>query len=397
MAKAINRLSWREVPNLAPGWHADGQGLYVRVEETGSRRWVLVFHRSGRRRELGLGSADTVTLAAARRDAAEAREAVRQGRDPISERRAAKAPEVATLFSDVASDLLTELEKGWKSPKQRPIWEATLQQHAPAVWKADVAAIDTEMVLAALRPIWAKTPETAMRVRGRIERVLDAAKARGLREGENPARWRGHLDSLLSRTKRQKGHHAAMPYADVPAFMSRLAERSSVSALALRFLILTAARSGEVRGAVWPEIDGDVWIVPAERMKASRPHRVTLSDDALAVLALIPDEARQRLIFPGMNGPMSDATIGKIMRDMGVTDATPHGFRSSFKDWASDCTSFADEISEEALAHSVGSAVRRAYRRGDALAKRRQLMNAWADYCMGRTATVTPMIRDISA
>lgn len=390
MAKAINRLSWREVPNLAPGWHGDGQGLYVRVEETGSRRWVFVYHRLGKRREFGLGSADTVKIAEARSAAAEARDLIRRGLDPIAERRAALAPTPdAKTFADVAAMLMDDLEPGWKSPKQRPQWEASLKQNAPAIWKADVAAVDTEMVLAALRPIWAKKPETAARVRSRIERVLSAAKVRGFRAGENPAIWRGHLDQLLTRGKRVKGHHAAMPYADVPAFLARLSERSSVSAMALEFLILTAARSGEVRGATWEEIRGNVWHVPAERMKAGRAHDVPLSPAALAVLNRVDPAVRKGLIFPGQKGPLTDMALAMCLRKMGVDEATPHGFRSSFRDWAGDCTGFARETLEEALAHQVGNAVERAYRRGSAMEKRRALMNAWADYCTGKRGVVT--------
>lgn len=392
MAKAINRLNWRQVPNLGPGWHADGLGLYVRVEETGNRRWVFIYHRGGRRRELGLGSASTVSLADARQAAQDARDAIRQGIDPIEARKALSRPRSA-LFSQVASDLLDELEKGWKSPKQRPQWEASLQMHAPAIWKADVASVDTEMVLKALRPIWMAKPETAGRVRARIERILDAAKVRGLRDGENPARWRGHMDALLSRAKRQKGHHPAMPYAAVPDYVAVLATRKSVSALSLRFLIFTAARSGEVRGATWGEINGDTWVIPAERMKAGREHRVPLNDGARQVLASIPDEARRSLIFPGLNGPLSDMALSMLMRKSGAGEATPHGFRSSFKDWASDCTTFPDEVSEEALAHAVGSAVRQAYRRGQAMEKRRALMAAWSDYCLGKRGTVVSLPR----
>jgi integrase len=391
MAKLTNRLKWSDVPNLAPGWHADGEGLYVRVEYSGSRRWVLVYFRQGRRRELGLGSADSVKLSEARAAAKQARITIHQGGDPIAERKAAMAPVVSHAFADVAKDLLDSLEGGWKSPKQRPIWEATLQQHAARIWKADVADVDTEMVIGALRPIWTKNHETATRVRARIERVLDAAKAKGLRSGENPARWRGHLDNLLARTKPIKGHHAAMPYRDVPAFLEQLSGRHSVSADALRFLIFTAARSGEVRGATWEEIDGETWIVPAERMKASREHRVPLSSAALGVLEAIDPDVRQGLIFPGLKGPLSDMALAMVMRKMGITEATPHGFRSSFRDWGGDCTHYPRELLEEALAHQVGSAVERAYRRGSAVEKRRPLMEAWAAFCLGTEGKVVQL------
>ncbi|QBX39023.1 site-specific integrase [Brevundimonas sp. S30B] len=371
-----------------PGLFADGQGLYLRIDQTGSRRWVFIYYRLKKRREMGLGSAEVVKLAQARQAAEEARAALKAGADPITARRAAMAPAADHTFSGVASDLLDELEKGWRSPKQRPQWEASLKQHAPALWSADVSAIDTEAVLSALRPIWTKSPETATRIRARIERVLDAAKARGLREGENPARWRGHLDNLLSRTRRKKGHHAAMPYGDVPDFLKALATRDSISAEALRFLIFTVARSGEIRGATWEEIQGDIWVIPAERMKAEREHRVPLSPGAMAVLESVSPVLRQGLIFPGAKGLLSDMALAMVMRKLDVNDATPHGFRSAFKDWAMDCTNFPDEVSEEALAHVVGSAVRRAYRRGEAIEKRRALMEAWSAFCLGQRGSV---------
>jgi len=386
VAKPINRLSWKAIPTLAPGWHGDGQGLYVRVEETGSRRWVFVYSRLGKRREFGLGSADTVKIAEARSAAADARELIRKGGDPIEARRALLAPPPeAKTFAQVAVMLMDDLEPDWKSPKQRGQWEASLTQHAPAIWKVDVAAVDTEMVLAALRPIWSTKPETAARVRSRIERVLSAAKVRGFRTGDNPALWRGHLDQLLSRGKRLKGHHAAMPYALVPAFIIRLGERRSVSALALLFLILTATRSGEVRGARWEEIEGDLWRIPAERMKGGREHVVPLTKAALDVLERIAPPVRKGLIFPGLKGPLTDMALAMVLRKLDIPDATPHGFRSSFRDWAGDCTSFARETMEEALAHQVGSVVEKAYRRSTALEKRRLLMTAWADFCTGET------------
>lgn len=389
MAREINRLNWKQVQGLrAPGLHADGQGLYLRIDETGSRRWVLIFQYGGRRREMGLGSAESQKLAEVRGRAEEARVMIRAGLDPIAERRRAMQPPADSRFSAVAAALMDDLSEGWRSARQRGQWEASLRQHAPRIWDADVSTIDTEMVLSTLRPIWVKKPETASRVRSRIERVLSAAKVRGLRSGENPAIWRGHLDQLLTKARRQKGHHAAMAYADVPGFVTLLRGRSSISAKALEFLIFTAARSGEVRGARWEEIEGTTWVVPADRMKAGKEHRVPLNDGAQRVLDEIHADLRQGLIFPGLKGPLSDMALAMVMRKAGVTDATPHGFRSAFKDWAMDCTTFADEVSEEALAHNVGSAVRRAYRRGTAMEKRRLLMEAWADHCLGRSGRV---------
>lgn len=373
-----------------PGLHLDGRGLYVRVDQAGGRFWVLIFKFRGRRREMGLGSLIDVDLKEARHRADDARRLLRDGIDPIETRREERAAVERTPFARVASDLMDDLEPTWRSAKQRPQWEASLKQHAPTVWRSSVTDVDTEMVLRDLRKVWTSRPETARRVRNRIERILDAATAKGLRTGDNPARWKGHLDKLLPATKRGGGHHAAMPYQGVPAFIEMLATRKSVSAFALAFLIFTAARSGEVRGAVWEEIDGDVWAVPAARMKAGAEHRVPLSEAALSILARVDRGHRSGLIFPGLKGPLSDMALAMVVRKMGVTDATPHGFRSAFKDWAVDCTSFADEISEEALAHTVGSAVRRAYRRGQAMEKRRALMEAWSDFCTGKAGSVTP-------
>lgn len=386
MAREINRLNGKKVPGMRePGLYADGAGLYLRIDQTGSRRWVYIFYRAGRRREMGLGSLEVVKLTDARAAAEKVRAEIKAGLDPIETRRKANEPAPDTTFSAVAADLMDGLEKGWKSPKQRPQWEASLQQHAATIWNAEVGAVDTEMVLKALRNIWTDKPETARRVRSRIEMVLDAATVRGLRSGENPARWRGHLARMLPRAKKEKGHHAAMAYTDVPAFLEQLSGRHSISADALRFLIFTAARSGEVRGATWDEIKGSTWVIPAERMKASREHRVPLSDAALGVLEAIDPDVRDGLIFPGLKGPLSDMALAMVMRKMGIKEATPHGFRSSFRDWAGDCTSYPRELLEEALAHQVGSSVERAYRRGSAVEKRRPLMQAWANHCLGVT------------
>lgn len=389
MARAINRLTSRGAKALRePGMHADGQGLYLRIDQTGARRWVLIYFRHGKRREMGLGSLEDVELSEARAAADRARQVLKDGHDPIEKRKADLIPPVSRVFSAVATDLMDSLEPEWRSPKQRGQWEASLKQHAPAIWKADVAVVDTEMILAALTPIWSAKTETATRVRSRIERVLDAAKARGLRDGENPARWRGHLASLLPKANRNKSHFAALSFAEVPAVIRMLAGRSSVSALALRFLILTAKRSGEVRGADWSEIRGDVWIIPADRMKSGKEHREPLSEAALELLDTIPRDVRSGLIFPGWNGPLSDMTLGKVLRVNKIEGVTVHGFRSSFRDWAGDCTNHPRELIEEALAHQVGNAVERAYRRSDALEKRRRLMDAWGDYCTGRTGQV---------
>lgn len=386
MATTTNRLTTRGLSTKPPGMHADGSGLYLRVDQAGGRSWVFIFFHHGRRREMGLGSLATVGLARAREKAGMARQDVEDGRDPIALRNATKAAPQGQTFEQVAGKLLDELERGWKSPKQRPQWEASLQQHAAKIWKADVATVDTEMVLSALQPIWNELPETAQRIRGRIERVLDAAKVRGLREGENPARWKGHLSALLSGGKRQKVHHAALDYSNVPALITKLESLDSVSALALRFVILTACRSGEVRGARWSEISGKIWTIPPERMKAKKEHRVPLSSAAIAVLDAIPKEARGEFIFSGgRRKPLTDVAASKALRLHCSESVTVHGFRSTFRDWAGDCTQYPRELIEEALAHQIGNAVERAYRRSDALEKRVGLMNAWADHCTGAT------------
>ena len=273
----------------------------------------------------------------------------------------------------------------------------TLETYAAPLRSKPVNQITTEDVLEVLQPIWTSKAETASRVRGRIEKILDAAKAKGLREGENPARWRGHLDHLLpKRQLLQRGHHAAMPWQEVPEFVAQLRNSPSMAALALEFVILTAARSGEVLrsfrdgevvGASWGEIDrqAKVWTIPAKRMKAGREHRVPLSDRALAILGEAEKARRGKFIFPGQRGdqPLSDMALTMLLRRMNVTDATVHGFRSSFRDWAGEATNFPREIAEAALAHTVGDKVERAYRRGDALERRRELMEAWASFCAG--------------
>lgn len=389
MARTTQRLTARGANALKePGLHADGAGLYLRIDQTGARRWVWIFFRLGKRREMGLGSLTDVGLAEARAAAEVARRALADGLDPIDARKAANRPPESRLFSAVASDLMDSLEPSWRSPKQRDQWEASLKQHAAKIWKADVAEVDTAMVLEALKPIWSTKAETATRVRSRVERVLDAAKVKGLREGENPARWKGHLSALLPKAERNKGHFGAMPYESVPGLMTALSAKASISARALRFTILTAKRSGEVRGARWEEIQGDVWTIPADRMKGGKEHREPLTEEAVALLDLTPRDVRQGLIFPGWNGPLSDMTLGKCLKINGGEGATVHGFRSSFRDWAGDCTVHPREVIEEALSHQIGNKAERAYRRRDALEKRRLLMDAWAAFCSGRVGQV---------
>lgn len=384
MARQLNRLSPRKVATLAePGRHADGGGLYLVVGPGASRRWLFLFRWDGKLKEMGLGGLASVTLADARRKAEAARRVVAEGRNPISEKHAEEMRRnVASTFGAYADAWLAEHKHGFRNAKHAAQWAMTLTTYAAPIRDKHLNDITTDDVLGVLKPIWQTKNETASRLRGRIERVLDAAKARGLRHGENPARWRGHLQSLLTpRQKLSRGHHAAMPYGDVPAFLARLRLAEGVSARALEFCILAAARSGEVLGAPWKEIDRDsrVWIIPAARMKSGREHRVPLTDRMLAILAEVEPVRTGEHVFPGQKRgkPLSVMALEMTLRRMKVTNATVHGFRSAFRDWAAEETSFPREVAEAALAHVVGDATERAYRRGDALEKRRKLMEAW--------------------
>jgi integrase len=384
MTRLQNRLSDRTAKSakLNPGLHADGGGLYLCVKPSGSRSWVFVWIRNSKRREKGLGAYPATTLADARKRASDCRQAVALGRDPIAEDRKASEP----TFGGCADQLLDSMEKGWRNEKHRAQWRMTLEHYAAPIRDKRVSEVGIEDVLAILKPLWQSRPETASRLRGRIERVLDYAKAHGWRSGENPALWRGHLQNVLpARKKLTRGHHAAMPYREVPAFVQSLGDKNAMAARALMFLILTAARAGEVLGATWDEIDleAGLWTVPGKRMKAGKEHRVPLSDRALAIVRDLNEARVSDYVFPGQKPgrPLSVMAFDMLMRRTTAAESTTHGFRSSFRDWAGDCTSFAREIAEGALAHKVGDSVELAYRRGDALEKRRALMQAWANYC----------------
>ena len=384
-----------------PGRHADGAGLYLVVEPSGSKRWAFIFRwrepgtpGAGKLREMGLGSCTAVSLATAREKAASARTILDGGQDPIAVRQSKR--EIPT-FGLLADQFVTDLSPQWRNDKHIAQWKMTLEGYAEPIRAKRVDVISTEDVLGVLRPIWTTKAETASRVRGRIERVLDAAKAKGFRSGENPARWRGHLDHLLPKRQRlARGHHRALAYSDMPKFMARLRSHHGSSIRALEFLILTAARSGEVVGATWDEIDlkAKTWTVPAARMKAGRVHRVPLST---AAASLLQEQAAIRsndFVFAGegKQGCLSSMAMTMVLRRMDV-EATVHGFRSSFRDWAGEETTFPRDVAEEALAHSVGNAVERAYRRGDALEKRRSLMEAWAVFCEPKEAKVVSMVQ----
>ncbi|WP_024281207.1 site-specific integrase [Xanthobacter sp. 126] len=407
MAIALNRLNARQVQTIKePGRHADGGGLYLVVDKSGARRWVFLFRwksaptepGTGKLREMGLGSAISVSLAAAREAAVRVREQIAAGVDPIAASRNARAAASVPTFGEVAEAHIKAMEPAWRNTKHVAQWRSTLSLergedgaflkagYCASIRDTAVDQISTEDVLKILSPIWSEKNETASRVRGRIEAVLDAAKAKGLRSGENPARWKGHLAlTLPKRQKLQRGHHEALPYGDVPALVKRLRLVRGMSAYALEFAILTAARSGEVRGARWSEMDlkAKLWTVPAARMKAGREHRVPLCPRAVEILETLaqikqePDD----LVFPGQRkgAPLSDMSLTALLRRLKV-DATVHGFRSSFRDWAGDATVFPREVAEAALAHAVGDATEAAYRRSDALEKRRKLTEAWGTF-----------------
>lgn len=390
--RAINRLSATFVAKKTePGRYGDGGGLWLQIGPTGAKSWIFRYQMNGRARQMGLGSVDTFGLKEARERARAARQLVADGVDPIDAKHrklaAAKAENAkAVTFDEAARRYIEAHQAGWKNQKHGAQWAATLKEYAsPTIGALPVALIDTAHVMTILEPIWATKTETASRVRGRIEAVLDWSKARHYRDGENPARWRGHLDKLLPARSRvaKVRHHAALSYADLPAFAARIRANPFVSARALEFLVLTAARTGESIGAQWSEIDLDaaLWTVPAERMKGGREHRVPLCDRAVSILNALPRDGA--FVFPGgrKGKPLSNMAMLQLLRGMeGCENLTVHGFRSAFRDWVAEQTSFSGEVAEAALAHTIGDKVEAAYRRGDALEKRRELMAAWCAF-----------------
>ena len=396
MARAIEKLTALKVEKeKRAGMYGDGGGLYLRVTDDGAKNWVFRFMLNGRPRWMGMGALHTVSLAEARKRAGEHRLRRHDGIDPIEARRAERLKArldsaKAITFKECAESYIKSHRAGWRNEKHGAQWEATLATYAaPIIGKLSVQAIDTGLVLKVLEPIWTAKPETAGRVRGRIEVVLDWAKVRGYRTGDNPARWRGHLDKLLpARGKvRKVEHHAALPYTELPSFLVALREQEGTAARALEFTILTAARTGETMLARWTELDllDKTWTIPAGRMKAGREHRVPLSARALAILEEMQThrDGDDGFVFPGgkTGKPLSNMAFLMLLRRMKRDDLTAHGFRATFKTWASERTSFQNEIVEAALAHVVGSKVEQAYRRGDMFDKRRKLMQQWATFC----------------
>lgn len=384
MPRPEKKLSPQEIKSLMrPGRHSDGGGLYLSIDASGRRRWVFMYTSNGRRVELGLGSTSTRSLKEAREEAASLRAHLLRGLDPRAER--SKSTTKPT-FGEFADEYVEAMRPSWRNAKHAAQWSMTLTEYAKPLRRLPIDAVSTEEILRTLRPIWKRTPETAERLRGRIENVLSSAKAKGLREGENPATWKGHLDKLLPKRQRlTRGHHAALPFEDVADFFDNLSGKSAAAARALQFLILTAARSGEVLGATWSEVDLDrgLWVVPASRMKAGTEHRVPLSEAALNVLrsvdvGLRPDDH----LFWGKSPdrPLSNMAMSMLLRRM-VPNVTVHGFRSSFRDWAAEVSAFSHEVCEMALAHTIPNKAEAAYRRGDLLEKRRELMESWALFC----------------
>jgi integrase len=376
---------------MGAGYHADGAGLYLQVSEAGGKSWIFRYSFGGRRREMGLGAFPTVGLADARQGATDARRLVGQGIDPIEARDAERARQQLAeargiTFEEAAKQFLKTHEGTWKNPKHRQQWRNTLKTYVyPKVRGLSVASIDKPEVTKILDPIWHEKPETAHRVRGRVERILDWSKGRGYRSGENPARWRGHLDTVYPpRSKvRKVKHHAAVPIDDMPGVYARLCEADGIAALAARFTILTAVRVGETTGGHRLELaKPDTWSISAERMKADRGHNVPLSREAKNVLRLAHEYQTDDRLFPGRRAgrPLSHTAVIKALRQAGAGRATTHGCRSTFRDWAAERTNFAPEVAEMALAHAIGDKTEAAYRRGELMRKRAALMEAWAQY-----------------
>lgn len=386
---ARNKLTVTQINSSSKTLLGDGDGLYLRRSKSGTRSWVFVYFWGGKRREIGLGSYNSGTapigLPAARKRADAVRALLTDGVDPIAEKRKASS---TPTFGQVADDYIKAQKAGWSNEKHAYQWEQTLgDAYCSTLRPKAIDKIGVEDVLAVLRPIWQEKAETATRLRMRLEKVLDFARVKGWREGENPARWKGNLDHLLPARDKAVKHHAAVGYEEVPKVMAALAEAPGVGAQALRFTVLTASRSGETIGARWDEIDLDaaLWIVPAERMKGRREHRVPLPQAAVGILRERLAVRSSDFVFPGsdLKRPISNMTMTKALKQV-VTGKTVHGFRSSFRDWAGDCTSHPREVAEAALAHAIGDATEAAYRRSDALAKRRSLMEDWEKFCIAK-------------
>jgi integrase len=404
MSRAVHRLSAKAIEKAKePGDYCDGGGLYLQISARESKSWIFRYSRHGKSHWMGLGSERDVSLAEARTKASDARRQLVDGKDPLAAREGHRAQEKlqkagSISFADCAKKYIDSHKAGWRNEKHIEQWQNSLDTYAgPVIGELAVNDVNTALVLRILEPIWSKKPETASRVRGRIERILDYARARGYRSGENPALWRGHLDKLLpsAMNTKTREHHAALPYDELPAFVRDLRQQGGNAARALEYLILTTARTGEVIGCE-PEKEIDlkkaIWTVPAGRMKAGKEHRVPLSPQAVKVVEGQPEG--KYLFSGGKEGaPLSNMAMLELLKRMGRDDLTVHGFRSTFRDWAAECTSYPGEVCEMALAHAITDKVEAAYRRGDLFEKRRLLMLDWARYCGSPKGDVVPLTR----
>lgn len=393
MSRVKNKLTARTVETKkVSGYFSDGGNLYLRVSEGLTKSWAFIYVKGSKRTEMGLGSVSNISLEEAREKAALLRKQLANGIEPLAEKQQQEREKSLQLaktmtFKDCAEAYINAHQSGWKNPKHLQQWQNTLTQYAfPIFGNLDVKSIDTALITKCLEPIWLTKNETAGRLRGRIESVLDWATVRGFRTGENPARWRGHLDKLLTKPSKvqQTEHHNALPYSEVNNFIRQLQQQDGIAAKCLEFTILTAARTGEAIGATWDEFDLDakLWIIPAERMKAQKEHRVPLSEHALRIINDMAAIRFNDYVFPSNRKGLSNMAMLTLLRRMNRNDITVHGFRSTFRDWAAESTDHPSEVVEMALAHTIKNQVEAAYRRGDLLEKRRALMESWAIYCL---------------
>ena len=398
MAQTLYRLSAKTVASIKePGRHADGGNLYLSVSRSGSKSWSFFYKTGGRMREMGLGSFTAISLAEAREKAQAARRDLANGIDPLERKKSERLKPASKTFGEVAEDYIEAHKSDWKNDKHQEQWRSSLKQHAASLWKLPVNEIDTAQVVAALDPIWLSISETARRVRGRIETVLDSAKAKGLRSGENPARWRGHLDMILAKKRKKAGNFASMDYHEIPAFMAELHRQEGIGARALEFLILNANRTQEVASAPWAEFSQTepTWTIAGARMKMSKDYTVPYARRSREIL----DEMHgldSTFVFPGTkrgkdgsSTPISTGTMSAVLKRMGIENATVHGFRASFRTWAANETNHPRDVCEAALAHTISDKVEAAYNRADLLRKRAALLQDWADYCKS-----TPLERE---
>lgn len=380
----MTRLTTRSIAALTkPGRYGDGSGLYLSISKSGNKSWALIFMLNKKSRQMGLGPLSLVTLAEARDKAINGRRLLLTGIDPIDYRRLDRMRLPSVPFDQFAEQWIAAHESGWRDPRTASQWRHSLGTYAmPIIGRLPPSAITVDHLMRVLAPIWSAKPVTAKRVRNRIEQILDAAKVRGLRSGDNPASWRGNLKHLLAARSKAVVHHPALAFADLPAFVKLLRLEPGSAARALEFLILTAARSAEVTGAIWTEVN-DGWTIPGSRMKSGREHHVPLVDEAVELLVALPREEASPYLFLGTRAgyPLASSALLDLLKSMELgSHSTVHGFRSAFRDWASECTSHSSEVVEMALAHAISNRTEAAYRRGDLLEKRRALMRDWAAF-----------------